>query len=74
MPAEENGIVGVLTDEGAECPAMRGDDGTLYTLTPRGVTEGFAAGDRVRIVGDEVEVSICQQGVTINVERIERGS
>jgi hypothetical protein len=74
MPAEENGIVGVLTDEGAECPAMRGDDGTLYTLMPRGVTDGFAVGDRVRIIGNEADVSICQQGTTIDVERIERAS
>jgi hypothetical protein len=74
MPAEENGIVGVLTDEGAECPAMRGDDGELYTLMPRGITEGFGMGDRVRVTGTAAEVSICQQGITIDVERIEHAS
>jgi LysM repeat protein len=63
-------VTGTLTREGAECPAMRGDDGQLYTLS-RGSTEGFSPGDRVRVQGQLAEVSFCQQGTTINVVRID---
>ena len=63
-------VTGVLTDEGAECPALRGDDGQLYTLTPRGSTAGFNVGDRVRVVGKVAEVSFCGQGTTLEVQSI----
>lgn len=61
-------LEGELTDEGVECPAFRGDDGELYTLT--GDLGGFQAGDRVRIVGTPVEVSTCMQGTTLEVVEI----
>lgn len=64
-------VVGTLTDEGAECPAMRADDGTLYTLTPRNALGLTQIGARVRIEGTVAEISICQQGTTIEVTRIE---
>lgn len=63
-------VVGTLTDEGVECPAMQGDDGQLYTLT-RGSTDGFEIGDRVRVTGTQVMISFCMQGITIGVESIE---
>jgi hypothetical protein len=63
-------IQGVLTDEGVECQAMRGDDGKLYTLT--GELQGFSAGDRVRVVGQIAEISFCMQGTTLQIRRIER--
>ena len=63
-------IEGKLTDEGVECPAMRGADGTLYTLA--GDLEGFKAGDEVWVEGEVAEMSICQQGTTIAVDRIGR--
>lgn len=63
-------VVGTLTREGAECPAMRGDDGRLYTLAG-GDTGSFRPGDRVRVVGRVAEVSFCQQGTTISVRRID---
>jgi uncharacterized protein DUF5818 len=63
-------VTGKLTDEGVECQAMRGDDGKLYTLT--GDLKGFRAGDRVRVTGSIPAESICQQGTTIAVEKIER--
>jgi hypothetical protein len=62
-------VTGTLTREGAECQAMRGDDGTLYTLA--GDFRGFRPGDRVRVEGRIAEVSICMQGTTIDVRRIE---
>ena len=62
-------IVGTLTDEGAECPALRGDDGKLYTLMPRDV-EGFEIGDRVAVVGKAAQISICNQGTTLEVQKI----
>lgn len=63
-------VTGMLTSEGVECQAMRGDDGQLYTLT--GDLVGFSAGTRVRITGTVAEVSFCMQGTTINVKQIER--
>jgi LysM repeat protein len=69
-PDEINVVVtGTLTREGAECQAMRGDDGKLYTLA--GEFRGFRPGDRVRVEGRIAEVSICMQGTTIDVRRIE---
>jgi opacity protein-like surface antigen len=61
-------VTGVLTDEGVECQALRGDDGQLYTLT--GDLGGFQTGDRVRVVGKVAEVSTCQQGTTLVVQNI----
>lgn len=61
-------VRGTLTDEGVECQALRGDDGELYTLT--GDLSGFEEGDRVRVRGTVAEVSICQQGTTIEVQSI----
>ncbi len=63
-------VRGVLTAEGVECPALRGDDGILYTLA--GKTEGFEIGDRVRVEGTVAEMSICQQGTTIDVKKIQK--
>jgi hypothetical protein len=61
-------ITGTLTREGVECPAMRGDDGRLYTLA--GDIGRFGPGDRVQVRGQRAEASMCQQGTTIEVERI----
>jgi hypothetical protein len=61
-------VRGTLTDEGVECQALRGDDGELYTLT--GDLSGFEEGDRVKVRGTLAEVSICQQGTTIEVQSI----
>lgn len=61
-------VRGTLTDEGVECQALRGDDGELYTLT--GDLSGFETGDRVRVRGTVAEISICQQGTTIEVQSI----
>ncbi len=62
-------IIGRLTDEGVECPALRGDDGELYTLT--GGTGGFAPGDRVEVVATPVQISFCMQGTTVKVRQIQ---
>src|SRR5829696_1199132 len=61
-------VRGTLTDEGVECQALRGDDGELYTLT--GDLSGFENGDRVKVRGTVAEISICQQGTTIEVQSI----
>jgi hypothetical protein len=60
-------VTGTLTREGAECPALRGDNGRLYTLTTRG---RFQPGDRVRVTGTIAQFSFCQQGTTIQVRSI----
>ena len=58
-------IEGVLTAEGIECPAMRADDGTLFTLT--GDLRGFGPRDRVCVVPEVVDMTYCLQGTTIHV-------
>lgn len=65
-------MIGTLAAGGVECPALRGDDGVLYTLTPRSVTAGLDIGERVRVDGKLAEVSMCQQGTTIEVTRLEK--
>ncbi len=58
---------GRVTDEGVECTAFRDGDGYLYTLI--GDTEGLEPGDEVAVDARYVEVSICQQGTTLEVVR-----
>lgn len=57
-------VVGTLSSEGAECPALRGDDGKLYTLADPSAG-GFKPGDRVRVTGEVASMSMCLQGITI---------
>ena len=61
-------IVGRLTDEGVECQALRGDDGQLYTLL--GGIGTLPVETRVRVTGERLEFSTCQQGITIRVRSI----
>lgn len=61
-------VTGTITREGITCTALRGDDGRLYTLT--GQLAGIQPGDRVRISGDPVQTSYCQQGTTVNLRAI----
>lgn len=70
-PAGVVTVVGTMTDEGAECPALRGDDGKLYTLTPRDALGLTATGARIRVEGTIAEISTCQQGTTIEVRNVE---
>ena len=65
-------VGGTLTEDGVECPALRGEDGQLYTLT--GDLEGMAPGDHVCVQGRLAEISICQQGTTLSVEQISAGA
>lgn len=64
-------VTGTLTDEGVECPALRGDDGQLYTLTGAAL-DGIETGDRLRVRGSVAELSYCMQGRTIDVGAVER--
>jgi uncharacterized protein YgiM (DUF1202 family) len=63
-------VTGFLTNEGVECPALRGEDGRLYTLV--GNLGMFRPGDHVRVRGPIPQSSICMQGITIRVNTIER--
>jgi hypothetical protein len=75
-PAQAQGeqvvVVGALTDEGVECPVVRGDDGTLYSITRRSALAGLQPGDRVRLEGELQKFSICQQGQAIAITSVER--
>ncbi|MEP2118259.1 DUF5818 domain-containing protein [Bauldia litoralis] len=59
-------ISGTLSKEGVECPALRGDDGMLYTLAIDSLGD-FEPGDRVEVEGTPAEISICTQGTTLGV-------
>jgi len=60
--------VGRITDEGVECLAMRDQDDFLYTLT--GEVGGLEPGDEVVVEATYQEMSMCQQGSTIQVVRV----
>ena len=62
-------VVGRLTSEGVECQALRGDDGQLYTLLGGGLVD-LPVETRVRVIGERLEFSSCQQGITIRVQSI----
>ena len=63
-------VSGVVTDDGVECRAMRGDDGVLYASP--GLPGEIEAGDRIEVRGTEMGDSTCQQGVTLRTVRIVR--
>lgn len=63
-------ITGIATSEGVECPAVRGDDGKLYTIVGKDI-EKLEPGVRVKITGVVVEMSTCMQGTTIKASSIE---
>jgi hypothetical protein len=63
-------IQGQLTSDGVECPAMKADNGAIYTLL--GDLKGFKAGDRVIVEAKPVEISFCMQGTTVQVTQITR--
>jgi hypothetical protein len=65
-------VTGTLTDEGVECRAMRDDQGVLYTLTPKGRVAEFQPSDRIRVSGNIAQISMCQQGTTIEVAAVEK--
>jgi hypothetical protein len=64
-------VQGHLTDEGIECPALRSESQSLFTLA--GDTAGFEVGDEVCVCGTVAEVSFCMQGATIAVTHISSG-
>jgi hypothetical protein len=70
---DPDGIIvreGTITNEGVECPALRGEDGVLYTLA--GNAAELNAGDEVVVRGTLAETSFCMQGTTIQVETTTR--
>jgi len=67
-PVEEIVVIGTITAEGVECPALSGEDGKLYTLT--GLPREVGVGERLQIAGERALVSTCQQGITIRVSRL----
>src|SRR5687767_2911384 len=61
-------VSGLLTREGVECQALRTDGGELFTLI--GDLKGFKVGQRVQVTGQPMELSTCQQGITLRVSKI----
>lgn len=69
-PAGEITIAGVVTSEGVECPAVRADDGQIYTVAG-GDRSRLRPGTRVRVTGTVAQMSFCMQGTTIDAKKIE---
>lgn len=67
--ATDTVVVAGRLEAGVECPALRGSDGRLYTLA--GDLGPFGPGDCVRVAGVAAEVSLCMQGTTLSVLRVE---
>jgi hypothetical protein len=68
-PGTRISVNGTLSNEGVECPAVRGDDGKLYTLAEP-PTGGFGPGDRVHVEGEVAGMSRCMQGITLSATTI----
>ncbi|MEE8532206.1 MAG: DUF5818 domain-containing protein [Alphaproteobacteria bacterium] len=68
VPAGALCVRGALTDEGVECPALRADDGGLYTLV--GEIAGLKAGDAACVCGEVATISFCMQGTTLVVTQV----
>ncbi|MDJ0948030.1 MAG: thermonuclease family protein [Alphaproteobacteria bacterium] len=68
-PTETLCVRGRLTAEGTECPALRDQRGTLYTLAPDR-PGGLPQGQEVCVCGAIAETSTCMQGRTIAVTRL----
>ena len=66
----EISITGVVTSEGVECPAVRGDDDQIYTIAG-GDRSTLRPGTRVRVTGTRAQMSFCMQGTTIDATKIE---
>ncbi len=63
-PGTKIDVTGTLSNEGVECPALRGDDGALYTLTDP-IAGGFRPGDRIHVTGKVAGMSTCIQGIPV---------
>jgi endonuclease YncB( thermonuclease family) len=68
-PEDEVCVVGRRVAGGVECPAFRAIDGTLYTLL--GDIGGLGEGTPACLCGRIARISICMQGTTLAVSRIE---
>lgn len=67
-PGKRICVRGRLTGEGIECQALRGDDGTLYTLVGPRITA--KTGVPVCACGTLARFSTCMQGTTIVVDTL----
>ncbi|MBW3553393.1 MAG: hypothetical protein KY466_07785 [Gemmatimonadetes bacterium] len=61
-------VHGKVTEEGVECPAIRGPFGTLYTLAVSEFDQ--APGTELMVEGRIAGVSTCMQGTTIDVQSV----
>ena len=57
-PTAAISVTGTLSREGAECPALHGDDGKVYSLAPASIGK-FGPGDRVHVEGTVADVLTC---------------
>jgi hypothetical protein len=62
-------ILGVVAKRGVECPRFKLDDGRMISLM--GVGSAIQVGVPLKLTGRWVQQSICQQGRTFSVSKIE---
>ena len=62
-------LIGTLVPGGVECQLFQTDSEERYILI--GDLKGFSYGDRVKISGETVWGSICMQGKTLAIKKIE---
>lgn len=59
-----------MVAQGVECPVVRADDGTLYSLVPVDRAQPLM-GRRVKVVGQPQGMSTCMQGLPLEIISIE---
>lgn len=58
-------VTGILTEESADCQALRSEDGELYALT--GELGTVRSGDTVQVRGSLAAEGLCDRGIPVRV-------
>ncbi len=66
---EEVRVRGILTEESADCQALRSEDGELYALT--GEVGDVRSGDLVEVSGALGDTADCDGGIVVRVSNLE---
>lgn len=66
---EEIQVRGILTEESADCQALRSEDGELYALT--GEVGTVRSGDMVEVQGSLGDDGDCDGGIVVRVSNLE---
>lgn len=70
VPVPEGCVLGVLSNEGATCQAMRDGEDRLYSFYAD--MTGYAIGEQVCVCGPVAEMSFCNQGIVLEARHLDR--